>query len=150
LGLTRAEERELVRTALQQQAGEARIVAPFRLAGDLEDPERQSDLRLAAMAAREFRQARLGVTGRELWAGVRVDVACLRDPLARAGLVSMYAQLDVDGFVVEVDGDDLELAAELVLGLEQQSGKPVEAELDRDDAVVRRAHARVLRRAASA
>jgi hypothetical protein len=150
LSLTRAEERELVRTSLQQQAGEARIVAPFRLAGDLEDPLRQSDLRIAGIAAREFRQARLGVTGRELWAGVRVDVATLRDPLARAGLVSMYAQLDVDGFVVEVEGEAVELVAELVLGLEQQSGKPVEAKLDRDDPIVRGAQARVLRRAASA
>jgi hypothetical protein len=150
LALTRAEERELVRTSLQQQAGEARVVAPFRLAGGLDDPERQSDLRIASLAARAFREARLGVTGRELWAGLRLDVATLRDPLARAGLVTLYAPLDVDGFVVELEGEDVELLAELVHGLELQSGKRVEAELDRSAPVVRQAQARVARRAASA
>jgi hypothetical protein len=150
LGLTRAEERELVRESLQRQAAQARVVAPFRLAGSLDDPRRQSDLRIAAIASREFRQARLGAAGRELWAGLRLDLETLGDPLARAGLVSLYAQLEVDGFVVELEGEDVELLAELVLGLELQSGKPVEAELDRNHAAVRAAQVRVLKRSASA
>jgi hypothetical protein len=150
LGLTRAEERELVRESLQRQAAQARVVAPFRLAGSLDDPQRQSDLRIAAIASREFRQARLGAAGRELWAGLRLDLETLGDPLARAGLVSLYAQLEVDGFVVELEGEDVELLAELVLGLELQSGKPVEAELDRNHAAVRAAQVRVLKRSASA
>jgi hypothetical protein len=153
---TRAEERALVRASLQQQVEErqTRLVAPHRLAGDLDDPRRQSELRIARIAAREFHQARLGATGRELFAGLDVDISTLRDPLARAGLVSVYAMLEVDGFVVHVEGaaDGVEACAELVFALRLQSGKPVEPtfELDREHDAVRQAEARVLRRAASA
>jgi hypothetical protein len=147
---TRAEERELVRRSLQEQAGERRVVAPYGRCGGLEDPARQSDLRVARLAARAFHEARLGATGRELWAGVAVDVATLADPLARAGLVALYAQLDVDGFVVEAPGPPLHALAELVLAHDLQSGRPVEAEHDRDREAVRRAQARVLKRSLSA
>jgi hypothetical protein len=80
---------------------------------------------------------------------VRVDAETLVDPLARAGLVSLYGAIEADGFLVEADGDD-ELLAELVYGLELQSGRPVEAALDRDSLAARRAHRRVLKRAVSA
>jgi hypothetical protein len=147
-----SDERELVRAALQRQveARQARLVAPFGATGAPDDVLRQRDLRLARLAAREFRQLRLGEPGRELWAGVRVDAETLADPLARAGLVSVYALIDVDGFVVEAEGGDEELLAELVFGLELQSGRAVEAELDRDGLPARRAHQRVLKRAVSA
>jgi hypothetical protein len=144
-------ERELVRAALQRQveARQTRLVAPFGATGAPDDALRQRDLRLARLAAREFRQLRLGEPGRELWVGVRVDAETLVDPLARAGLVSLYGAIEADGFLVEADGDD-ELLAELVYGLELQSGRPVEAELDRDSLAARRAHRRVLKRAVSA
>jgi hypothetical protein len=145
-------ERELVRAALQRQveARQSRLVAPFGATGAPDDVLRQRDLRVARLAAREFRQLRLGEPGRELWVGVRVDAETLDDPLARAGLVSLYAAVDADGFLVEAEDGDEELLAELVFGLELQSGRAVEAALDRDGLAARRAHQRVLKRAVSA
>jgi hypothetical protein len=145
-------ERELVRAALQRQveARQARLVAPFGAVGAPDDLRRQRDLRLARLAAREFRQLRLGEPGRELWVGVRVDAETLADPLARAGLVSLYGAIEADGFLVEAESADEELLAELVFGLELQSGRRVDAELDRDGLPARRAQQRVLKRAVSA
>jgi len=145
-------EGEVVRAALQRQveARQTRLVAPFGADGAPDDVERLRDLRLARTAIRQFHEARLGEPGRELWVGVRVSAATLADPLARAGLVSLYAQLEADGFLVEADGGDEELLAELVFALELQSGRPVEASLDRDSLAARRAQQRVLKRAVSA
>jgi hypothetical protein len=143
---------ELVRAALQRQveARQTRLVAPYGADGPPDDPARLRDLRLARTAIRQFHAARLGEPGRELWLGVRVSAATLADPLARAGLVSVYALLDADGFLVEAEGADEELLAELVFALELQSGRRVDAPLDRDSLAARRAQQRVLKRAVSA
>ena len=149
--MTHPQERQLVRAALQRQveARETRLVPPFDAVGAPDDVLRQRDLRVAGLASREFGQLRLGEPGRELWVGVRVAAETLEDPLARAGLVSLYAAVEADGFLVESDGDE-ELLAEVVYGLELQSGRPVESELDRDSLAARRAQQRVLKRAVSA
>jgi hypothetical protein len=156
-GLRREAEREYVRAALQRQveAGATLVVPPYHLAGDLAEPVRQLDLRLAKIAARQFREARLGEAGRELYAALRVGFDTVRDPLARVGLVSAYAALEVEGHVVKIDGfrEDVEAASELLYALQLQAGKPVVAigaELldDGERAAAARAEARVRRRLA--
>jgi hypothetical protein len=170
--LRRDDERGYVARVLQQQAeaGATLLVPPYHLAGDLADAGRQRDLRLARIAVRQFREARLGERGRSLWAALAVAPETVRDPLARAGLVTAYAAVEADGFVVKVErlADEVEAAAELLFSLQLQSGRPVAAlgagELEpalvaeglasvngvsgagRDDAVARAA-ARVRRRA---
>jgi hypothetical protein len=150
--LARDAERAYVRASLQHQveAGATRLVPPYHAGGDVADPARQLDLRLARIAARQFNEARLGATGRELYGALRLGVDTLRDPLARAGLVAAYAALDVDGFVVKIDGFDEEPAAcaEFFYGLELQSRRPLVAAFPADwqQDAVRQAEARVRRR----
>jgi hypothetical protein len=151
--LAREAERDYARAALQRQVegGATVLVAPYHLAGDLVDPGRQLDLRVARHAARLFREARLGDPGRELHAALRVGVETLSDPLARAGLVAAYAELDVARFLVKVDGflADVDACWEFVYSLELQARRPVEVVGEAPAGEpARRAEARVRRRLA--
>lgn len=140
--LTAADEDAYVRAALEELTllGASIYVAPYHLGGGPDCPIRSLDLRLARRTTARFREMRLSEprvgerfpVARQVFACIAIDPKDLLDPLSRATLVTLYSNVDVDGFVLKIVGLSEQLSvsrvravADFAFSLSVKSGRDV-------------------------